>query len=58
MRGHHERLDALIVPIPTPFATLVLSSMLVAENLCYWFRVTKSYLSNGLLVVPLPNFFE
>ena len=30
----------------------------VAENLCYWLGVTKSYLSNGLLVVPLPNWFE
>jgi len=30
MRGHRERLDALVAPIPTPFATLVLASMLVA----------------------------
>ena len=30
MGGHCERLDALIAPIPTPFATLVLASMLVA----------------------------
>ena len=28
------------------------------ENLCCWLGVTKSYLSNGLLVVPLPNSFE
>ena len=30
MRGHRERLDAVFAPIPTPFATLVLTSMLVA----------------------------
>jgi len=30
----------------------------VVENLCYWLVVTKSYLSNGLLVVPLSNCFE
>jgi len=30
MRGHRERLDALVARIPTPFATLVLASMLVA----------------------------
>jgi len=30
MRGHRERLDALVAPIPTPFATLMLSAMLVA----------------------------
>jgi len=30
MRGHRERLDALVAPIPTPFATLVLASLLVA----------------------------
>jgi len=30
MRGHHERFDALVAPIPTPFATLVLASRLVA----------------------------
>ena len=30
MRGHRESLDALITPIPTQFATLVLASMLVA----------------------------
>jgi len=32
MRGHRERLDsdAVSAPIPTPFATLVLASMLVA----------------------------
>jgi len=29
-RGHRERFDALIAPIPTPFATLVLAFMLVA----------------------------
>jgi len=30
MRGHRERFDALVAPIPTPFATRVLASMLVA----------------------------
>jgi len=30
MRGYRERLDALVALIPTPFATLVLASMLVA----------------------------
>ena len=30
MRGHRERLDALVAPILTPFATLVLASLLVA----------------------------
>jgi len=30
MRGHRERLDALVVPIPTPFASLVPASMLIA----------------------------
>jgi len=30
MKGHRQRLDALVAPIPTPFATLVLASMLVA----------------------------
>jgi len=28
--GNRERLDALVAPIPTPFATLVLASMLIA----------------------------
>ena len=28
--GHRERLDALVAPISTPFASLVLASMLVA----------------------------
>jgi len=28
--GHRERLDALVAPIPSPFARLVLASMLVA----------------------------
>jgi len=30
MMGHRERLGALVAPIPKPFATLVLDSMLVA----------------------------
>jgi len=30
MEGHRERLGALVAPIPTAFATLVLASMLVA----------------------------
>ena len=30
MRGHRERLGALVAPISTSFATLVLASMLVA----------------------------
>jgi len=28
--GYRERLDAMVAPIPTPFATRVLASMLVA----------------------------
>ena len=28
--GNRERLDALVAPIPKPFATLVLASMLIA----------------------------
>jgi len=30
MRGHRERFDALVAPIPTLFATRVFASMLVA----------------------------
>ena len=30
MRGHRERLDALVALIPTPFATLLPASMLIA----------------------------
>ena len=32
MRGHHERLDALVALIPTPFATLVPASVLVVKT--------------------------
>jgi len=30
----------------------------ITENLCYWFGVTGSHLSNGLLVMPLLDCFE
>ena len=32
MRGHRERLDALVAPIPTPFATHVPASMPVKHS--------------------------
>jgi len=42
MRGHRERCDALVAPIPTPFATLV-----SAYDDCFYYH----YWRNNVLIV-------